>query len=72
MIKKFIERFESRKEEIASKFKSKHPENYDEIVSAVVDALADDDWAGRQQGMAGCDLVCSSARCLVFALALGV
>ena len=43
MIQKFVERFMESKPEIEKQFTEKHPENYEDIVRIVVEALYDQD-----------------------------
>jgi hypothetical protein len=43
MIKEFVERFEKNKEKLRELFSQKHPDQYSDIVKAVVEVLSDED-----------------------------
>jgi len=45
MIQEFVDRFESRREELRARLSQKHPEHYGELVKMVVESIGnDDDW----------------------------
>ena len=46
MIKEFVEKFEAGKQEIENTFRAKHPEDYKDIVKAVVNVLGSDSGHG--------------------------
>jgi hypothetical protein len=43
MIKEFVDRFMEKKPELEAVFAAKHPDNYDEVVKAVVSALRNEE-----------------------------
>lgn len=43
MIKEFIERFDAKRDTLRARFSEKHPDDYEDIVRAVVEVIADDD-----------------------------
>ncbi len=49
MIKKFVDLFMSRKDELKQIFKKKHPESYKEIVVSVVALLSDGDYGNMHK-----------------------
>ena len=47
MIQEFVDRFMAKKEQLQDAFATKHPDDYDAVVKAVVDAVMSDDDYGK-------------------------